>query len=384
MKPAMNSGEICAREVDGGRPVRVAWQDGRITRWEAAPDTRDNGLWIAPLLLDVQVNGFGGVDFQQDDLALDQLVLATRGLRAGGCGRYLLTLITDEWSRLTARLRLVRQLRAQSAELQSAIAGWHVEGPFLSSAPGFCGAHDPAFMLDPTPEHIEELRRITGDDPLLVTLAPERPGALEAISLAVSLGMKVSLGHTDASAEVLRQAIQAGATGFTHLGNGCPRDLDRHDNILWRVLETDGLTVSLIPDRIHVSPALFRLVHWVLGPEAIYYTSDAMAAAGAPPGRYTLRGLQLEVGPDQVVRQPGKTNFAGSALRPIDGVFRATAMLKVSWAEVWQRFSAGPARFMGLNTGLGPGADASFCLVRLNGGNQLGRLEMYWRGESGG
>src|SRR5207247_8189697 len=125
-----------------------------------------------------------------------------------------------------------------------------------------------------------------------------------AIALAVSLGIKISLGHTNASAEILRQAIEAGATGFTHLGNACPRELPRHDNILWRVLDARGLTISLIADGIHVSPALFRLLHRVLDAATIFYTTDAMAAAGAPPGRYAIGALQLEVGPDQIVRQP--------------------------------------------------------------------------------
>ena len=144
-----------------------------------------------------------------------------------------------------ARLRHLRDLRPQSEELQSAIAGWHIEGPFLSSEPGFHGAHDPALMLDPTPAHIQELRAITGNDPLLLTMAPERTGALKAIAEATSLGVKVSLGHTNASAEILRKAVQAGATGFTHLGNGCPRELDRHDNILWRVVETPGVAEAM-------------------------------------------------------------------------------------------------------------------------------------------
>src|SRR5205823_8128399 len=109
-----------------------------------------------------------------------------------------------------------------------------------------------------------------GDDLLLLTLSPERPSALNAIALAVSLGIKISLGHTNASAEVLRQAVAAGATGFTHLANGCPRELDRHDNILWRVFDMSGLMVSLIPDQIHVSAPLFRLCHRVLS-VSIYY-----------------------------------------------------------------------------------------------------------------
>lgn len=372
----MDEGDISAWHYLTREPVRVRWERGIITRLEPATIAPTENLWLAPGLVDLQVNGYGGVDFQQDNLRVDDLLLAARQLRLAGCTKFLLTLITDEWPKLTARLKHLRTLRSQSAELQSVIAGWHIEGPFLSSEPGFHGAHNPAQMLDPTPAHIQELRAITGNDPLLLTMAPERKGALEAISVAVSLGIKISLGHTNASAEILRQSVQAGATAFTHLGNGCPRELDRHDNILWRALETPGLTAGLIPDNIHVSPALFRLLHRCLGSDAIYYTTDAMSAAGAPPGRYKLGRLEVEVGADQIVRQPGKTNFAGSALRPCEGVFRAAQMLKCPWQEAWVRSTQKPARLMGLPGGLGMGCPADFCLLKFDGENQLSELEV--------
>lgn len=376
----MSEGEICAWHFLTRQPVRVRWERGLITRLEHLTAAPDAGWWIAPGLFDLQVNGYGGVDFQRDDLEAEELLSAAHQLRAAGCARFLLTLITDEWPKITERLKRARALRGQSAELQSAIAGWHIEGPFLSGEPGFCGAHDPALMRDPTVEHVRELRAMTGNDPLLLTLAPERPGALAAITEAVALGMKISLGHTNARAAVLRAAVEAGATGFTHLGNGCPRELDRHDNVLWRALDTPGLTVGLIPDGIHVSPALFRLIHRALRPEAIYYTSDAMSAAGAPPGRYRLGALEAEVGEDQIVRQPGKTNFAGSALRPIDGIFRAAEMLNCPWPAVWGRWSLKPADFMGLPRGLEPGQPANFCRLKLTGGNRLSELQVLAEG----
>jgi N-acetylglucosamine-6-phosphate deacetylase len=322
-----------------------------------------NLMWLAPPLVDLQVNGFAGVDFQQDTLCVDDLIRAADGLARAGCGRWLLTLTTDAWPRMLERLERLRRMRASRVELTEAIAGWHVEGPFLSDAPGYHGAHDPALMLDPSPERILALRAATGTDPFLLTLAPERPGSMEAIALAVSLGMRVSLGHTNASADDLERAASAGARGFTHFGNACPQQLDRHDNILWRVLDCERLGVSLIPDGLHVSGPLFRLAHRVLGRERIVYTTDAMAAAGAPPGRYTLGALTVEVGSDQVVRQPGRTNYAGSALRPIEGVMRAAEMLGCSWREVWRGFSEGPARFMGLPHQIEHGAKADFCLI---------------------
>ena len=378
----MSDGEIHARHYATRQPICLRWREGRITHLEPSSSEHAADRWVAPALFDLQVNGFGGIDFQQNNLEVDDLLLAAKRLRQAGCARILLTLITDEWLKLTARLRHLRELRSQSPELEAAIAGWHIEGPFLSSEPGFHGAHNPRWMLDPSPEHIRELRHITLNDPLLLTLAPERRGALEAISLAASLGIKLSLGHTNAPAETLRDAVRAGATGFTHLGNACPQQLDRHDNILWRVFENPGLTVGLIADRIHMSPALFRTVHRVLGPAAIYYTTDAMSAAGAPPGRYSIGPLELEVGEDQVVRQPGKSNFAGSALRPIDGVFRAAQMLDCPWQEVWDAFSGRPAQFMGLPLELRVGGKADFCLLTATEGNRLERFQVWVHGKT--
>lgn len=370
----MDTGEISAWHYSTRQPVRLRWTGGFITEVETLTDAPPPGEWIAPALFDLQVNGYAGVDFQQDHLTVEDLLRATRALRQGGCARILLALVTDEWTRLTARLRHLRALRGRSPELQAAIAGWHIEGPFLSAAPGFHGAHDPALMLDPTPAHIRELRELTGDDPLLLTIAPERNGAIESIRFATAQGIKISLGHTDASAKILEQAVQAGATMFTHLANACPRQLDRHDNIIWRVLETRGLTVSLIPDKIHVSPAPFRLIHRALGGEKILYTTDAMSAAGAPPGKYQLARMELEVGPDQIVRQPGQSNFAGSALRPVEGVFRAAEMLGCPWQEAWARLSETPAKAMGLKHELTVGQPANFCEIKFNPGHPLPEL----------
>jgi len=377
-----NEGEISGWHYATREPVCLRWRDGVITEIATPAALPQRELWIAPPLFDVQVNGYCGVDFQQDNLTVEDLLVAARKLRADGCAGFLLTQITDDWPALTGRLRRLRGLRSQSTELQRAIIGWHIEGPFLSTEPGFHGAHDPTKMVNPMPEHILELRSITGDDPLLLTISPERPGAVQAIKLAASRGARVSLGHTNASVEVLQDAVLVGATGFTHLGNGCPRELDRHDNIFWRVFDTPHITASLIPDKIHVSPSFFRLVHRTVGNDHVFYTTDAMAAAGAPPGRYKIGKLELEVGPDQVVRQPGKPLFAGSALRPIDGVFRAAEMLKCSWQDAWARFSEAPANFMGLRNQLAAQRPASFCVLKVIGQNQLVDLKVYFCGET--
>ncbi|MBI5802322.1 MAG: N-acetylglucosamine-6-phosphate deacetylase [Verrucomicrobia bacterium] len=360
----MLHGEICGRHFASGQSLRVQWRDGVITDITPATSTPDE-TWLAPTLLDLQINGYGGVDFQRDEhLTEARLLSAARQMRRDGCGRFFFTLITDEWPALMARVCQAKAIRDAHPELRASLAGWHIEGPFLSPEVGFKGAHNPAVMRDATEADLRELRALTGGDPVLITLAPERNGSIEAIRLAVSLGIVVSLGHTNASAEAIRAAVAAGARGFTHLGNGIPQQLDRHDNILWRVFDTPGLTPSLIPDTHHVSPLLFRHVHRALPPGRIYYTTDAMSAAGAPPGRYTIGAIELEVGVDQIVRQPGKPNFAGSALKPIDGIIRAAQMLGKSWREVWPHFSESPAELMGMRNEIAVGQPADFCVVK--------------------
>lgn len=354
---------IVARHYLSRLVVRLHCQHGVITGIQPLVDDLPVDHWIAPGLLDVQINGFAGVDFQARELTREDLHHAVRGLRKAGCLRFLAVIMTDRWETMLARLRRLRTLRSDSPVLQRAIAGWHVEGPFLSPRPGFHGAHEADCMIDPKPRHIRELRATAGKDLVLLTLAPEREGAIEAIALATSLGMRVSLGHTDASSDTIQRALTAGATGFTHLGNGCPQALDRHDNNLWRVFEAGLPMVSLIPDGVHVSPALFRLAHRLLPAEGVIYTSDAMAAAGSAPGTYGLGRMRLTVGADQVVRMPGQPYLAGSALRPVDGVWRAATMTEGSWQTCWRRFSQLPADWLGIPWGLSVGAPADFCLM---------------------
>ena len=355
---------MTGRHYQTGKPMSLAWrEDGRFQPAGRASASECGARWLAPPLVDLQVNGFAGVDFQRDGLELEQLAAAVRGLQEKGCAHFFPTLITDDWPRMLARLRKLRQMRAARPELAAAIPGWHIEGPFLSEAIGFSGAHDPRWMIDPAPAHLRELRDVAASDRLLLTLAPERPGGLAAIELATALGFGVSLGHTNASAGILAKALAKGARGFTHLGNACPQTLDRHDNILWRVLDLPRISVSLIPDGIHVSPALFRLVHRIFRPGQVYYVTDAMAAAGAPPGRYSLGARSFAVGRDGVVREPGKTNFAGSSLTPLDGIIRSAQMLGCSWQEVWPHFSSIPRRFARLPPAWRAGREADFCLL---------------------
>jgi N-acetylglucosamine-6-phosphate deacetylase len=362
----MGSGEVVARHYKTRQPVRVRWQDGIFSAAGTA-ETAPENVWLAPTLTDLQVNGYGAVSFQEPDISQDDLLKAVRALQRDACGQCLFTLVTNEWSAILNQVRHVRKLRAQSPELNAALPGFHIEGPFMSPVPGFVGAHSPELMLSPTPEHICQLREACGDDPVLLTVAPERDGVLEAIKLAVSLGITVSLGHTNASYETIQQAIKNGARSYTHFGNGCPQALDRHDNILWRVLNTQGLSVGLIVDNIHVSPMLLKIFHRLLDTSKVWYTTDAVSPAGALPGTYYFGKTAFVVGADQVVKEPGKTNFAGSALRPIEGVFRAAEMLDCPWQTAWERFSDQPRALMKMDVNqLQSGKPANFCVIDMD------------------
>lgn len=367
----MSHGEIHAWNILDRQPVLAKWEEGLFTEITPSEEPPAETKWIGPPLLDIQVNGYAGIDFQQDDLSEADLLHAVEQLGQACCGQILFTLVTDDWEAMTRRLARAKQLRDAHPALGRAIAGWHIEGPFLSAQTGYCGAHPADKMLRPTPERIAELRNLTGDDPLLLTMAPEVNGGLKGFATARELGIRVSIGHTNAPENILRRVTAAGPAGFTHLGNGCPATLDRADNILWRALDTPGLTCGLIPDRWHVSPTLFRLIHRLVDPNSLYYTTDAMAAAGAPPGKYRLGQLELEVGPEQIVRLPGTPNLAGSALTPIEGVRRAAEMLNCDWQDVWPKFSRAPARFMGLEKGFSVGAPANFALIETGSANRI-------------
>jgi N-acetylglucosamine-6-phosphate deacetylase len=359
-----DQGEAVGRDPWTGELLRVSWSGGVIDEVGRARDEGDGSSWLVPALFDLQVNGYGGVDYQASQVEEAALVESVKGLARAGCGGMMLTLITDHWDAMLHKLAHLVRLRRNNPVLQRHIRGWHLEGPFLSAEDGFRGAHRGECMRDPKLSDLTELAEIAGQDLVLLTVAPERDGALGFIREAVARGMKVSLGHSAASAKVLQQAVSAGAGGITHLGNGCPQMWPRHDNWFWSVADSQGLAVGLIPDQIHLPPSVFRTMHRaLLGRNQIYYTTDAMAAAGAGPGRYSLAGVELEVGEDQVVRQPGCPNFAGSALTPLDGVIRACAMLREPWHQVWGRFSRVPAEFLGMGVDIEPGLPACFCVV---------------------
>jgi N-acetylglucosamine-6-phosphate deacetylase len=302
----------------------------------------------APRWFDFQVNGFGGVDFQAESLTRAELEHAVKVLRQHAVAGIFLTLITDEIDAHCRRLENLEQLRAASPEIAAMIAGYHIEGPWLSPEPGFRGAHPPGPMHAPSLDEFERLQSAAGGRIRLITLAPEWPGSAECIAAMTRAGVHISLGHTNASEAQIDEAIRAGARFVTHLGNGTPLELPRHDNVTQRLLARDELIACLIPDGVHLPPFVLRNFFRAKPPGRVLFTTDAMAGAGVGPGRYRIGRMEIAVGADGIARQPGGTGFAGSTLTPDQGVRRCADYLGITPAESAEIWSTAALAAFGL------------------------------------
>ena len=302
---------------------------------------------FAPSLFDLQVNGFAGVDFQSPDLSLADLRRAVEALRACETHRIFLTLITDGMEALCAKFRHIEELLARDPVIAESVCGYHLEGPFLSPEDGYRGAHPSGMQRAPSMAVFRRMQDAAGGRIRLITLAPEWLGAAEFIAEVRQAGVVVSLGHTNASDAQIDAAICAGATLCTHLGNGVPQMLHRHDNVVQRLLARDELTACFIPDGLHLPPNVLQNLFRAKPPGKVLFTTDAMAAAGAPPGMYPLGELQVE-SKDGVVRQPGQMNFAGSCLAPDQGALNAAAWLGIPVSEAREMFSVRVAAHFGI------------------------------------
>ncbi|MEO6246672.1 MAG: N-acetylglucosamine-6-phosphate deacetylase, partial [Opitutaceae bacterium] len=245
-------------------------------------------------------------------------------------------------------LEQFEKLRFASPACAQMIAGYHIEGPWLSPEPGYRGAHPAEPMHAPSRAEFERLQAAARGHIRLVTLAPEWPGSAECIAAITRSGVHVSLGHTNASETDIDAAIRAGARFATHLGNGTPLTLHRHDNIVQRLLARDELTACLIPDGVHLPPFVLKNFFRAKLPGKVLFTTDAMSGAGAGVGRYRIGRLEIDVGQDGIARQPGGGGFAGSTLTPDEGVRRTAAFIGLPDETATQLWSVDAARAFGV------------------------------------
>lgn len=297
---------------------------------------------FGPAWTDLQCNGFAGVDFNHPDVTPVEVCQAIRAMWATGCETVLPTVITNSPEQIEHLFRVFVKALEIDPAVSASVPGFHLEGPFISPEDGARGAHPLPHVRPPDARLWRRWQKAAGGLIRMITLAPEIPRALPFITKLVTEGVIAAIGHTMAGLRDIRLAADAGARLSTHLGNGCPQLLHRHENAVLAQLGEDRLSATFIPDGIHLPAHVLQSFVRAKTPARSLIVTDAMAAAGAPPGRYTLAGHALEVGPDRIVRQPGQPNFAGSALTMDEAVSRYAIYTGESLAESWIAASTRP------------------------------------------
>lgn len=263
---------------------------------------------------DLQVNGYFGLDFNSDSYSDEAVVTTCKRLAEDGNEKILATVITAPMESMITRIGHIADLIERVPEAKAMIAGIHVEGPFINRAEGYVGAHPADAVTEANDELTNRLLEAGRGHVRLLTLAPEMDSGARVTKMLSDKGIVVAAGHCDPSLDQLRCAIDNGLKLFTHLGNGCPGLLPRHDNIIQRVLSlSDQLMVSFIADGHHV-PAV-ALANYLdrMPTENIVIVTDAISAAGLGPGRYELADQIVEVDEDGAAWSACRTHFAGCA-----------------------------------------------------------------------
>ena len=322
------------------------------------PDWALGAVTAVPGFVDTHVHGGGGGSFSSEDSVGTTAAVDLH--RRHGTTTLVASLVsagTDD---------LLRQIAALADDVRRGeIAGIHLEGPWLAA--GRCGAHDPAQLRDPGPDELGRFLAAGAGAIRMITLAPERIGALDAIRRIVEAGVVAAVGHTDATYDQTRAAVDAGATVGTHLFNAMRPINHREPGPVVALLEDSRVTVELITDGVHVDPALYRLVCRSAGVDRVSLVTDAMAAAGMGDGRYSLGPLTVDVVAG-VARVAG-TQIIASSTATMDRQFRfAVAEGGLPRDEALlaavRQASINPARALGLpSAGLVAGAAADLVVL---------------------
>ena len=297
-----------------------------------------------PGFFDLQVNGFAGVDFNAPTLTTDDVVAALTALGATGVTRCLPTLITSPFDAFAAAARVLARVD------DPAVAGLHMEGPYISPEDGARGAHPREHVIDASVDDFRRRQDAANGRIVVVTLAPEVPGVLPLVDHLVASGVRVAIGHTAATPAQIADAIAAGATLATHLGNGCAAMLPRHPNPIWELLAADGVFASVIVDGHHLPPSTVKAMIRAKGPGRTILVSDAIAAAGCAPGEYHIGAQPCTLGEDGRVSLRGTPYLAGSSLTLDRAIANTVRYTGLPLEEVVPMASTTPARWLGTGT----------------------------------
>lgn len=355
-----------------GRAVEVRIGEGRILSLSEISEQESGGglPLLAPGLIDLQVNGCFGLDVNTLPLMPKTVADMARALRREGVTAFCPTVITNSADAIGKAVTAIALAARRFPEVKAAVAGIHLEGPFISPADGARGAHPAEHVAPPDWEVFRRWQDAAEGLIRIVTLSPEWPGSADFIARCAESGVIVSIGHTAASPEQIRAAVAAGAMMSTHLGNGIQPLLPRHPNPIWEQLAADELYGCMIADGFHLPSSVLKVIMRTKGKRAIV-VSDAVSFSGMPPGAYSTH-----IGGSVVLTPEGRLHMAdqpqllaGSAMLLKEQVAYLTGQGLASLAGAWDLASAHPAELLGLPqaAGLTEGAPADLVLIARKG-----------------
>jgi N-acetylglucosamine-6-phosphate deacetylase len=306
--------------------------------------------------VDLQVNGYMGTDFSSPGLVAEDIHRVTGQLLAAGTLAYCATIITSDISTYERNLRLIAQT-ATKPGVEGRLIGIHMEGPYLSRVNGARGAHSAANVRRPDREEFDRFQDWAEGRISVLTIAPELEGAIALIShVRRRYPTVVSLGHHLASREVIARAVDAGATLVTHLGNGCPNQLTRHDNVLIHQLANESLSVGLITDGNHISRDFVWLALRSKGPEKVFIVSDSAPIAGYAPGIYETLGHQVRLTASGRIENLHAPHLVGSGCNMAQCMQWLRSLDILTEDELWRVGLENPLKIVGATL---PGAPLS-------------------------
>lgn len=352
-----------------GEAVQLTIADGIIAG--IAPSDAVVDHYLAPGLVDLQVNGYFGFDLNHAPLSPERVVLLTQKLFEHGVTSYLPTLITASRETLSQGLVAIAEARQADPVVAAAIAGVHVEGPFISLADGARGAHPLAHVRPPDLDEVRHWQHVSGGLVRMVTLSPHSPQAIALVADLTAMGIVVAIGHTHATPEQIHAAADAGACLSTHLGNGAPAMLPRHPNVIWAQLADDRLAASFIADGHHLPADTLKAMLRAKTLECAILVSDTAAAGGLAPGRYDQPiGGQVELSADGRLGIAGTPYLAGAALTLDHCIARAITATGLSLSQVYPLASTQPGHLIGRGGGLALGQPADLVTFDWQKGQQ--------------
>ena len=365
-----------------GEPVLVEASRGYISLVDPLVEKSSGLDYISPGFIDLQVNGYAGVDYNSPRTPHEEIARSIRVQYACGVTRLYPTVITGSPEGMLGSLKNLAAAKAALPE-GAAMEGFHVEGPHISPDDGPRGAHPVQWVRKPDLDEFRRWQDATDGNIRLVTLAPEWPEAPAYIEAVVREGVVAAIGHTNATGDQIRAAITAGATLSTHLGNGAHQILRRHPNYIWEQLADDRLAADFIADGIHLPASFLKPALRAKGIERSILVTDASTPAGAEPGLYKLADQEVELTADDHVVLTSTRKLAGSALRMHHGVSNMMRLGGLSLGEAITTATRNPARvgrIAGRQRGLAAGDRADLVEFKFDSATKSIEIVRTWVG----